>query len=103
LRRRWNRLPCFLPLLLLIAELPWYLITALFLLFLVGDAPTTITPADERAMGVFLGLPSDLGCLIGLTAIVMGWPSRKIDWLALALGFVGCSTFAVVAAWSASH
>ena len=99
-RRRWTRILAYAPLFLLVAEIPWFFVSALFLLFLVGDAGRDVRPAQERALTVFFALPADIGLLIALTATVLGWARRRVDWICLILGFVGCAVFVGLDVWN---
>jgi len=102
-RRRWTRILAYAPLFLLVAELPWFLVSGLFLLFLVGDAGGEVTPAQERALAVFFGLPADFGLVIALVATVLGWARRPVDWVCLIVGFVGCAVFVGLDVWNVFH
>lgn len=99
-RRGWAQLLPYLPLAALVSEAPWYLVSALFLLFLVGDAPTTVSPAQERALGIFLALPADLGLLLGIAGTVFGWAHRPVEWVCLLLGFLGCAVVVGLEGWN---
>lgn len=89
--RQWKRIASYFPLVAIGLEVLWVVVLFLTFIFMVGDAPYTNTGAKEPLLDFIAALPATLGLLLGLVAMVRRWPSRKLEWVCLTVGSLGCA------------
>lgn len=91
INRRWSRLACYFPLAAIALQIAWVVLLFMGLIFMVGDTPFTNTPTKEHAFGLLSSLPVAVGLLVGLVALVLRWPSNKLEWISLIAGTLTCA------------